>query len=261
MIYRCIPQRVERLWGSLPPVRPGAEPVGEIWWFCQNTEMTGENGSYVEAASFFPGEGFPVILKTLHPGRDLSVQVHPGKDRVPPIKDESWAVLEGSGRILQGIGEGVSPVQFAAAVKNGTVEEVLQSMEAHTGDIFHLPAGTVHALGGGLTVLEIQLNCTITYRLWDYDRRDPSGKPRDLHVEDGLKAVDWSRYGRAFRVSEDFLDAGSYTLKRNGPGRLLLDPFSLAYQHCTGQCLFADGNGGCLETSGETWTVRIGNGS
>jgi len=260
MIYQCIPVSVERIWGSLPPVKDNGEPVGEIWWFCQDTILRKGDGTTVEAASFFPPGGFPVILKTLHSSCDLSVQVHPGKDRLPPVKDESWAVLEGKGRILHGVSDCISPAEFTSAVKAGNVEEILLSFDAGPGQVFHLPAGTVHALGGGLTVLEIQLNCMITYRLWDYDRRDALGEPRQLHVARGLGAIDWSRFGRADRVVGGFLDAGGYTLEITCPGKQELGALELLYDHHARRCFFSDSGGGSVETEGAAWKVRMRNG-
>ncbi len=257
MIYECIPEHVERIWGSLPPVRTGGEPVGEIWWFHPGTEMKSPQGEMVKAASFFQGVPFPVILKTLHAARDLSVQVHPGRDRTPPMKDESWAILEGSGRILHGIREGTSRESFEDAVRNGTVVSMLNSLNASPGDLIHLPAGTVHALGGGLTVLEIQLNCTVTYRLWDYGRRDSAGNTRELHVEQGLDAVDWARWGRADKVT-GCVSAEGYSMERTAPGRTELRPMELLYDTGSGTCFFADGEGGEMEAMGASWKIRIG---
>ncbi len=251
-----MPLKVERIWGSLPPSVQGGEPVGEIWWFHEDTILRTPEGSQLRAADFFPAGEFPVILKTLHSARDLSVQVHPGRTRIPPVKDESWVILQGEGRILHGVKEGVSPGEFAERVNQGRVEEILETLKASPGDLFHLPAGTVHALGGGLTVLEIQLNCTITYRLWDYDRRDSSGSPRELHIEQGLEAVDWNRSGRAVPVSGS-LDAPFYSLRSTGAGSVELAPFEIAYDHASGSCFFAAEEGGVCSTAGETWIVRI----
>lgn len=218
--------------------------------------MEAPDGDSKTAAQFFPEGGFPVILKTLHSSRDLSVQVHPGRTRIPPVKDESWAVLEGEGRILHGIRRGTSPGEFAEAVRNGTVEKLLETFEAAPGDLFHLPAGTVHALGGGLTVLEIQLNCTVTYRLWDYARKDSAGRTRELHIEQGLESVDWKRWGKAVQVTGELVTE-RYSLRRSSPGSQTLMPYELAYDHVGRTCLFAAGEGGVCETAGETWIVRI----
>ena len=258
MIWECLPVRVERIWGSLPSCRDNGDPVGEIWLFCSETILRSDTGEEKKLSSFFPRGKVPLILKTLHSRRDLSVQVHPGKNRIYPVKDESWAVLEGGCRILHGIRDGISAEEFAGAVKQGSVEELLLSFPAEPGDLFHLPAGTIHALGGGLTVLEVQLNCNITYRLWDYGRRDSRGNQRELHTEKGLAAIDWSSQGKAEKIVKLPLSTEDYSLRNTGAGTVHLAPMEITYAHSTGKCYFS-ADGGELKTSGETWIVRIEN--
>lgn len=261
MIYECVPESVERIWGSLPPSRAGGEPIGEVWWFYGETLLRSSGGPAGKASEFFPSGEAPVILKTLHPANDLSVQVHPGKNRKPPMKDESWAVLSGTGRILHGIREGTRAEDFARAVKGGFVESRLLEFRASPGDLFHLPAGTVHALGAGLTVLEIQLACPVTYRLWDYDRKDIHGNTRELHVKQGLDAVDWSRMGRALKMEGPLMDGGFYSLEIVRSGVVEMGPMELFYDTLRKRCLFADREGGRAKTGGEGWRVRIKNGN
>ncbi len=148
MIYECIPESVERIWGSLPPPGPGASPSERCGGLRRYTAEVFQ-WPVGKASDLFPSGEAPVILKTLHPAKDLSVQVHPGKNGKPPMKDESWAILSGTGRILHGIREGTGAEDFARAVKGGFVESRLLEFQASPGDIFHLPAGTVHALGAG----------------------------------------------------------------------------------------------------------------
>lgn len=257
MIYKCIPQMVSRIWGSLPAVKPGEEPVGEIWWFTDNTVLEGEGGTRRRADEFFPLNSFPLIIKTLHAARDLSVQVHPGKDGTVPVKDESWVVLSGSGKIMHGAVVGTTSIQFRDSVKNGSVQNILQCIHGEPGVFVHLPAGTVHALGAGLTVLEVQLNCTVTYRLWDYGRKDIRGNLRELHVEKGLRAVNWKKMGRATLISEDSLDAGSYHMRKSCAGHITLKPLEILFLPEEQQCFFADAAGGNLLTRGDSWIVGI----
>lgn len=257
MIYRCIPQRISRIWGSLPPEKTGEEPVGEVWWFFSDTILENTEGQRSRADEFFPLNSFPLIIKTLHAARDLSVQVHPGKDRTVPMKDESWVVLAGSGKIMHGARQGTTPMQFRNAVKKGSVESILQYINGEPGVFVHLPAGTIHALGAGLTVLEVQLNCTVTYRLWDYARKDINGNFRDLHVDQGLSAINWETMGRATEVSKNFLDAGSYYMGKTGSGKIELKPLEVIYLPELQQCFFADSTGGTLSTTCESWIIGI----
>ncbi len=257
MIYRCLPQTVSRIWGSLPPERKGEEPVGEIWWFFSGTVLEDDSGNRRKADEFFPLNSFPLIIKTLHAARDLSVQVHPGKDRTMPVKDESWVVLQGSGRIMHGAVGGTTPLQFKNAVEDGSVESILQYINGEPGVFVHLPAGTIHALGAGLTVLEVQLNCTVTYRLWDYARKDINGNQRELHVEQGLSAINWETMGRATEVSGNYLNAGSYCMRKTGSGEIKLKPLEIAFLPEQRQCFFADSAGGSISTTSESWIVGM----
>ncbi|GEM_PF-1807363 len=257
MIYRCLPERVSRIWGSLPPEREGGEPTGEIWWFSSETVLVADNGVSSKAKEFFPGNSVPIVVKTLHAARNLSVQVHPGCDGTEPVKDESWVVLGGSGKILHGIADGTTPEQFRSAVRDGSVETILQVIQSEPGLVVHLPAGTVHALGAGLTVLEVQLNCAVTYRLWDYARTDIKGNLRELHVEKGLKAVNWKNMGRAYVVAGDYLDAGTYFLRKAEPGSVQLRPLELVYIPGENRCLFADGEGGTVSITHNSWVLGM----
>jgi len=144
---------------------------------------------------------FPLLFKFLDACRDLSVQVHPDDDRaarlVPPDKGktEAWYVIDAApgSRLWAGLKAGVDRAALAAALREGRCEEVLHVVEPKAGDCIFIPAGTVHAIGAGLVVAEIQQSSDVTYRLHDWNRTGPDGQPRPLHLEAGLEAV--SRFG------------------------------------------------------------------
>jgi mannose-6-phosphate isomerase len=144
---------------------------------------------------------FPLLFKFLDACRDLSVQVHPDDDRAarldPPDKGktEAWYVIDAApgSRLWAGLKAGVDRDALAAALREGRCEEVLHVVEPKAGDCIFIPAGTVHAIGAGLVVAEIQQSSDVTYRLHDWNRTGPDGKPRPLHLEAGLEAV--SRFG------------------------------------------------------------------
>jgi mannose-6-phosphate isomerase len=144
-----------------------------------------------------PPAAFPLLFKFLDANRVLSVQVHPDDERAarlePPDrgKTEAWYVVaaEPESRIYAGLREGVGREQLAAAIRAGTCEEVLHAFEPEPGDCVFIPAGTVHAIGAGLLVAEIQQSSDVTYRLFDWNRTGPDGRPRPLHVEAGVEAV------------------------------------------------------------------------
>lgn len=140
---------------------------------------------------------FPLLFKFLDAHRVLSVQVHPDDARatrlVPPDrgKTEAWYVVaaEPGALIYAGLREGVGPEDFAAAIRTGTCADVLHSFAPAAGDCVFIPAGTVHAIGAGLLVAEIQQSSDVTYRLFDWNRSGPDGRPRPLHVDAGVEAV------------------------------------------------------------------------
>lgn len=149
-----------------------------------------------------PGEPrFPLLMKLLDCSRTLSVQVHPDDALAatldPPDlgKTEAWYVLaaEPGSLLYAGLRPGVDRRQLAAAIAAGTCEECLHAIEPRPGDCVLVPAGTVHALGEGLLVAEIQQASNTTFRLFDWNRVDADGKPRTLHVAEGLAATDFHR--------------------------------------------------------------------
>jgi len=148
-----------------------------------------------------PQGQFPLLIKFLDAARTLSVQVHPDDARAarlnPPDlgKTEAWLVLEAEpgGTIYAGLKPGVDRHTLAEAILRGTCQECLHRFQPRSGDVVFLPAGAVHALGEGLLVAEIQQASDTTYRLFDWNRLGPDGKPRPLHVEQGLEAIDYGR--------------------------------------------------------------------
>lgn len=143
---------------------------------------------------------FPLLLKYLDASENLSLQVHPNDALAakldPPElgKAEAWyvvAAVPGS-VIYAGLREGVDRPALVEAIKHGKCEECLHRFEARRGDCVSMPAGTVHALGAGVLVAEIQQSSDVTYRLFDWNRLGADGRPRPLHIEQGLEAIDFS---------------------------------------------------------------------
>ena len=143
-------------------------------WFATRDGLTGE--VWIESVA-------NILIKFLFTEQNLSVQVHPGGP-APVGKTEMWHILRASpgASIALGFREQVSPEEVRAACLSGEVEKMLRWIEVKPGETYFVPAGTVHALGAGLAVCEIQQDSDITYRLYDY------GRPRELHLETGLAA-------------------------------------------------------------------------
>jgi mannose-6-phosphate isomerase len=130
---------------------------------------------------------FPLLVKMLFPDDKLSVQVHPNDEQAQAIglhrgKTECWYVLEAEpgATVALGLKEGTTLEAVAAAVQDGSMESLMQSLPVAVGDMIFVDAGTVHAIGHGVVLLETQQTCDVTYRLYDY------GRPRELHLQQGL---------------------------------------------------------------------------
>lgn len=144
---------------------------------------------------------FPLLLKYLDARHTLSVQVHPDDRQAallqPPDlgKTEAWIILaaEPDAVIYAGLLPGVDAEQLTSAIDAGKCEECLHRIQPRPGDCVFLPAGTVHALGGGLLVAEIQQSSDTTYRLFDWNRLGPDGQPRPLHIREALPVIDYQR--------------------------------------------------------------------
>jgi mannose-6-phosphate isomerase len=147
-----------------------------------------------------PQPCFPLLIKFLDAQQNLSLQVHPNDALaakiIPPDngKTEAWYVLhaEPNSAIYAGLKPGVDRRQFEDSLRAGSAAEMVNQFHPQVGNCLYLPAGAVHALGRGIVVAEIQQSSNVTYRLFDWNRVGPDGKPRQLHLERGLDAVDFS---------------------------------------------------------------------
>ena len=147
----------------------------------------------------FPQSRFPLLVKFLDARQTLSVQVHPNDAQAarlnPPDfgKTEAWVVLEAEAGslIYAGLKQGVGRHELETAIREGRCQDCLHSFHPQAGDCIYIPAGTVHALGTGLLVAEIQQSSDTTYRLFDWNRLGPDGKPRPLHIKQGLGVIDY----------------------------------------------------------------------
>ncbi len=179
--------------------------VGEAWMLTVREQEKNivENGAWagmtldqVIGAYGASDRDFPILVKLIDAGDNLSVQVHPDDGYAAAVehdrgKTEMWHIVEADegAELICGLREGVSQADFAAAVTAGDPERVLGHIPVHAGETYFIPAGMPHAIGKGILLAEIQQNCDLTYRIWDYDRRGADGKPRELHVKKALDVV------------------------------------------------------------------------
>ena len=148
-------------------------------------------------------EYFPILIKLIDAKQNLSVQVHPDNDYAMRVegeygKTEMWYVVDcepGAG-LLYGFKHEISKEEFRRRIEDNTLLEVTNRVEVHPGDVFFIETGTLHAIGEGILIAEIQQNSNTTYRVYDYGRVRADGKPRQLHIE---KAIDVTRLAPATR--------------------------------------------------------------
>ena len=164
-------------------------------------DITAEYGELLlgKAVAAKCGDQFPILIKFIDAAKDLSIQVHPddalAKARHNCFgKTEMWYVMkaEPGASLYSGFKQHISKDEYAKRIADGTICDVLQKHEVKSGDVFFIPAGRVHAICGGIMVAEIQQSSNITYRIFDYNRMGLDGKPRQLHTEEAVDAIDYS---------------------------------------------------------------------
>lgn len=160
------------------------------------TEYIEKNGRECIGKNAMTFRFFPILIKLIDAADNLSVQVHPSDDYALKYegeygKTEMWYVADArDGAFLYyGFNREISREEFAERIKNNTLLEVLNKVEIKKGDVFFIESGTIHAIGKGAFICEIQQNSNKTYRVYDYDRRDKNGNPRELHIEKALEVT------------------------------------------------------------------------
>ncbi|HEY0798385.1 MAG TPA: type I phosphomannose isomerase catalytic subunit [Candidatus Baltobacteraceae bacterium] len=214
---RIVPKEVPLIWGGDALVRRFGKPgdpnaaIGESWeCWDENAvidgEFTGKTIAQLRAllghdlvGELDPAQIFPILTKLIDARQSLSVQVHPDDayaQRVegkPFGKTECWYILDAQpdAAIVLGWSRDTSREEYLKRVHDGTLGELLRRVPVHPGDVFYLPAGTLHAIGPGIILFETQQASDLTYRIFDWNRLGPDGKGRQLHVD---KAADVLNY-------------------------------------------------------------------
>ncbi len=205
-----------RIWGGENLCRifgkeNGGENIGETWELTVRSDemssiISGVHkgmtlGEYIEGdksvlGTKYDGGRFPLLIKFIDAQDKLSVQVHPDDDyaaanETDPGKTEMWYIVDAAegARLIYGLAEGVSREDFAKAVAAGNIDSAMGYTPVKKGEVYFIPSGMLHAIGEGIIIAEIQQNSDLTYRVYDYDRKDSEGKTRELHVEKSLAVV------------------------------------------------------------------------
>ncbi|MBO6229830.1 MAG: class I mannose-6-phosphate isomerase [Ruminiclostridium sp.] len=163
-------------------------------------------------------EYFPILIKLIDAKDNLSVQVHPDNDYALRVegeygKTEMWYVIDADegAELLYGFRHEIGREEFAERIKNNTLLEVTNNVPVHKGDVFFIESGTLHAIGKGILIAEIQQNSNTTYRIYDYGRVGKDGKPRELHIEKACEVTKLVPPTRPTKPQGQPQDKGGYT--------------------------------------------------
>ena len=217
-ILKLTPSCKDYLWGGSRlrsdfGIKSDLNPLAEAWVlschpdgpsYVANGEYAGETlseyilmeGKKVTGTHSRHYSQFPLLIKFIDAKDDLSIQVHPDdeyamKNEGQYGKTEMWYIVdcEEGASLYYGFSREVSKAEFEERIKNKTLLEVLNKVEVHKGDVLFIEPGTIHAIGKGNLIAEIQENSNVTYRVYDYGRKDANGKERDLHIEKALQVT------------------------------------------------------------------------
>lgn len=145
------------------------------------------------------GSEFPLLVKFIDAQKDLSIQVHPNDETARRHgyehgKTEMWYAMasDPGATLYNGLKYDITPEQYKAMVANHTITDALARHEVHEGEVFFIPAGRIHSIGAGCFIAEIQQTCDVTYRIYDFNRRDKDGNLRQLHTHEAAESIDYS---------------------------------------------------------------------
>jgi mannose-6-phosphate isomerase len=213
----------ERIWGGRSLERlyhktlPSGRPIGESWEITDRLEgvsviangplagkdlrwLMENHADELLGSTQTPGGRFPLLVKILDAQDVLSLQVHPparvAADLGGEPKTEMWYIADATpgAELFAGLKRGVTVREFESRIQDGTVAACIHRLPVRPGDAMFLPSGRVHAIGAGLVIFEIQQNSDTTYRVFDWNRKDPEGKPRQLHVSEAIKSIDFNDF-------------------------------------------------------------------
>ena len=244
---KFVPILKQTLWGgekivSFKHLDSALSSVGESWEISgvPGDESVVANGEYrgktlPEMVSMFRGElvgesnyqrfgaTFPLLIKFIDANQDLSIQVHPddalAKRRHNSMgKTEMWYVIDADkgAKLRSGFSTQITAKEYKERIYRNTITEVLEEYDIHPGDVFFLPAGRVHSIGAGAFIAEIQQTSNITYRIYDFNRKDADGNPRELHTELAKDAIN-------FEVLDDYRT--HYEAVKDEPVELVACPY------------------------------------
>lgn len=234
---KLTPQLHAKVWGGrrletrLNITLPDEGPWGEAWALHDSCvvlngslagktlgELLARFGMDILGADDDPAAGMPLLAKFIDAAQWLSIQVHPDDEQARDLegeargKTEAWLIVDAASgaQLVAGFRDGLTRAELKAAMRGGALEDQLRYVSAAAGDALYVPAGTVHALGPGLLIYEIQQSSDTTYRLYDWGRVGLDGRPRELHLDKGLRVAELESRPLVSRSADEKIIAGKY---------------------------------------------------
>lgn len=275
-LYKLAPYVKQAIWGGKKLYeeygKSGFEEIAETWELsgfagkesvvrggtldgCTLNDLIKKLGGRLALGYRAPTDGsLPLLIKFIDSDSPLSIQVHPDESTAKLIggdaasKTEMWVICEAEkdAFLYFGMNRDMSKQEFAEILKKGTLTDYLNRVPVKKGDVFFIPSGTIHAIGAGITICEIQQTSDTTYRLYDYGRTDKDGNPRELHIEQGTMAAELKKTNDFYEVPVVLKDGGE---------RLLQCEFFTVYRRYAGNSFVVD------EESFSAFTVTEGSGT
>ena len=283
-ILKLTPSCKDYLWGGSRlrsdfGIKSDLNPLAEAWVLSCHPDgpsYLADGTTLADYVTAHPGclgtdcekfEQFPILTKFIDAKNNLSIQVHPSneyalKNEHQYGKTEMWYVIDNAGgkaHLRSGLSKKITPDEYAAMIADNTICDALADYAVQPGDVFFLPAGRIHSIGAGCFIAEIQQTSNVTYRIYDFNRKDKNGNTRELHTELSKDAIDYS-------VEEDYRT--HYTPKQNESVELVTCPYFttsvydltenmtidyseldsfVIYICMEGTCTVTDGDGNSLE--------------
>ena len=283
-ILKLTPSWKDYLWGGSRlrsdfGIKSDLNPLAEAWVLSCHPDgpsYLADGTTLADYVTAHPGclgtdcekfEQFPILTKFIDAKNNLSIQVHPSneyalKNEHQYGKTEMWYVIDNAGgkaHLRSGLSKKITPDEYAAMIADNTICDALADYAVQPGDVFFLPAGRIHSIGAGCFIAEIQQTSNVTYRIYDFNRKDKNGNTRELHTELSKDAIDYS-------VEEDYRT--HYTPKQNESVELVTCPYFttsvydltenmtidyseldsfVIYICMEGTCTVTDGDGNSLE--------------
>ena len=216
------------------------------------------------------GDEFPLLIKFIDAHQNLSIQVHPDDETARRHgkghgKTEMWYVLKSASgaQLYNGLRQHITPETYKQMVEDGTITNALAHYTVHEGDVFFIPAGRIHSIGAGTFVAEIQQTSDVTYRIYDFKRKDKNGNYRELHTEKAAEAIDYTVHESYRTYYEPMQDEGVQLIACPHFTTAvydLNDPMTIDYSELDSFVVYIGLQGSCELTDdhGETISFREG---